>query len=98
MSDSSDNTLTTVEQLYKYLDSLFEQDIDSDTLFASGYLRGLIALTATDFGDEQQSLTTELIQAINHKIAAAKAELSPQDSVIVSNFWLELQEKLAINT
>jgi hypothetical protein len=93
MSDSSENTLTVLAQLYQYLDSLFEQDIDSDTLFASGYLRGLIALTATDFGDEQQPLTTPLIQAVSDKISAAKAELSPQDNVIVSNFWLNLQER-----
>jgi len=95
MSDSPQNMLTTLEQLYQYLDSLFEQDIDSDTLFASGYLRGFIALAATDFGDEQQVLTAELIQEVSDKITAAKAELSPQDSVIVSNFWLSLQERLA---
>jgi len=95
MSDSPQNMLTTLEQLYQYLDSLFEQDIDSDTLFASGYLRGFIALAATDFGDEQQVLTAQLIQEVSDKITAAKAELSPQDSVIVSNFWLSLQERLA---
>ena len=94
MSDSPQNMLTTLAQLYQYLDSLFEQDIDSDTLFASGYLRGFIALAATDFGDEQQLLTAQLIQEVSDKITAAKAELSPQDSVIVSNFWLNLQEKL----
>jgi len=95
MSDNPQNMLTTLEQLYQYLDSLFEQDIDGDTLFASGYLRGFIALAATDFGDEQQVLTAELIQEVSDKITAAKAELSPQDSVIVSNFWLNLQERLA---
>jgi len=95
MSDSSKNTLVTLAQLYQYLDNLFEQDIDSDTLFASGYLRGFIALAATDFGDEQQMLTKQLSQAVTDKIIAAKSELSPQDSVIVSNFWLDLQEKLA---
>ncbi len=94
MLDNS-KTLTILEELYHYLDSLFEQDIDSDTLFASGYLRGFIALAATNFGDEQQTLTVQLIQAVSDKITAAKTELSPQDSVIVSNFWLNLQERIA---
>lgn len=94
MSESFKVSLITLEQLYQYLDSLFEQDVDSDTLFASGYLRGLIASAATDFGNEQQLLSANLIQAVNNKIKATKAELSPQDNAIVSNFWLNLQENL----
>lgn len=96
MSDSLKNTITTLEQLYQYLDSLFEQDVDSDTLFASGYLRGFIALAATDFGDEKQVLSTQLVETVSNKIILAKTELSPQDSVIVGNFWLGLQ-KLLVN-
>lgn len=91
MSDHLKSTLATLEQLYQYLDSLFEQDVDSDTLFASGYLRGLIALSAADFGDEKQALTIQFIQTVSDRITAAKTELSPQDSVIVGNFWLNLQ-------
>ena len=91
MLENQKNSLTSLSQLYQYLDGLFDQNVDGDTLFASGYLRGLIALAATDFGDEQQSLCNELVQLITHKLTGAKAELSPQDSVIVSNFWLHLQ-------
>jgi len=95
MSDSSTGPITTLEQLYQYFDSLFEQDVNSDILFASGYVRGIIALVATNFGDEQQTLTIQLMKAVSDKIIAAKSELSPKDSVFVSNFWLNLQEKLA---
>ena len=40
-------SITSPGKLYAYLDSLFDQDVDSDTLFASGYLRGVISLAAT---------------------------------------------------
>jgi hypothetical protein len=83
--------LYTVADLYLHLDNLFDQDIDADTLFASGYLRGFISLVATGFGDEKQEFTTILIEAITSKLKEAKTELSPQDSVIVNNFWLKLQ-------
>lgn len=95
MSDNSitsQESLNTAADLYHYLDGLFEQDIDSDTLFAGGYLRGIISLVATDFGDENQALTSVLLEAITQKISQAKAELSPQDYAIVTNYWLKLQD------
>lgn len=86
--------LQTVNELYLYLDSLFEQNVGSDTLFASGYLRGFISLAATDFGDEQQLISTALIQVISEKLKQAKTELNPQDNAIVQNFWLDLQQAM----
>ena len=86
--------LRSVNELYLYLDSLFEQDVDSDTLFASGYLRGFISLSATDFGDEQQLISAALIKIISEKLSQAKTELSPQDNAIVQNFWLDLQQAM----
>ncbi len=85
-------SITTVADLYQYLDSLFDQDVDSDTLFASSYLRGFISLSATDFGDEQQAICPALLLAINHQLSQAKTELCPQDNAIVQNFWLSLQQ------
>ena len=87
------NTISTLVELYEFLDSLFDQDCDADTLFASGYLRGFISLVASDFGDENMNITTEFIEAISQGVTQAKSELSPQDSVIVNNFWLQLQHK-----
>jgi len=86
--------LSTLSELYQHLDSLFDQDVDSDILFASGYLRGFISLAATDEGDEQQLISPSLIDSISKKLADAKAELSPQDNVIVQNFWLGLQQAM----
>jgi YfcL protein. len=83
--------MRTVADLYLHLDNLFDQEVDSDTLFASGYLRGFISLSATDFGDEQQLISVPLIACISGKLTQAKAELSPQDHLIVQNFWLALQ-------
>ncbi len=86
--------INTVSDLYQYLDNLFDQDVDSDTLFASGYLRGFISLSATKFGDEQQLIATPLIDVISNKLGQARTELSPQDNVIVQNFWLTLQQAM----
>ena len=86
--------LNTLQDLYQYLDSLFDQNVDSDILFASGYLRGFISLAATDFGDEQQPITVELVDEISRRLADARMELSPQDNVIVQNFWLTLQSAM----
>ncbi|MEI6894736.1 MAG: YfcL family protein [Colwellia sp.] len=98
MSDNltiSLKTLTTVADLYQCLDDLFEQDADSDTLFAGGYLRGISSLVATDFGDENQRLIPTLLESISIKISQAKTELSPQDHAIVTNFWLLVQENIS---
>jgi hypothetical protein len=94
------NKLTNLDELYTYLDNLFDQKVDSDTLFASGYLRGFISLSATSFGDDTQKISAGLIGTITEKLSQAKTELSPQDNVIVQNFWLGLQglmQKDAIN-
>jgi hypothetical protein len=83
--------IQTLSELYQYLDNLFDQDVDSDTLFASGYLRGFISLAATENGDEQQLVSAPLIDNISQRLKNAKSELTPQDSAIVQNFWSALQ-------
>ncbi|KGJ93195.1 YfcL family protein [Colwellia psychrerythraea] len=87
--------LTIVADIYLYFDGLFElDDIDSDTLFASSYLRGLISLVATEFGDESQAISADLIDGVSEKIILAKTELAPQDYAIVNNFWLAIQQNV----
>lgn len=86
--------ISTLSELYQHLDSLFEQEVDSDTLFASGYLRGFISLAAANGGDEQQLISVSLVDSITGKLAQARTELSPQDNVIVQNFWLALQQAM----
>ena len=77
--------------LYQYLDDLVCQDLSADELFASSYLRGFISLSASEFGDDNQTLSTELADIISQKVVAARTELSPTDRVIVNNYWLELK-------
>jgi len=86
--------LQTIANVYQYLDSLFDQDVDSDTLFASGYLRGLFSSAVSDFSDEKQEISTAIVQAVTDKLASAKTELSPQDNAIVQNFWVVLQQEI----
>ena len=86
--------LNSVNDIYQYLDNLFDENVDGDTLFASGYLRGFIALAAIHIGDEQEDISATFIEDISLKLANAKAELSPQDNVIVQNFWYTLQEAM----
>ena len=95
-NDISEKTIVTAADLYQFLDGLFDQDSDSDTLFAGGYLRGISSLVATDFGDENQKLSAPLIENITDKLNQAKSELSPQDFAIVNNFWLTVQSKVAV--
>jgi len=93
MTESHNCKLTKVSDIYQYFDDLFEQDVDADTLFASGYVRGFIALVATDFGSEEQLISDELLKGVSTKLLNAKKELSPQDFAIVNNFWLALQSE-----
>lgn len=96
-STHSSEQLTTIADFYLYLDGLFELDYaDSDTLFSGGYLRGLFSLVATEFGDESQAITSALVAGVNEKLTQAKTELSPQDHAIVTNFWLEIQQRFSI--
>lgn len=86
--------IENLTELYQYFDDLVCHDTDDDTLFASSYLRGFIALVASQFGDESQKLSTELFQAVSTELQQAKAELTPQDSVVVNNYWLKLQNTI----
>ncbi|MFT7009244.1 MAG: hypothetical protein ACJAXJ_003792 [Colwellia sp.] len=86
--------LHTIADVYQHLDSLFDQDIDSDTLFASSYLRGLFSSAVSQFTDDKQEISTAIIEGVSDKLAQAKAELSPQDNAIVQNFWLNLQQAM----
>lgn len=81
-------------ELYQHFDELVDQEADSDTLFASSYIRGFIALVSSQFGDENQLLNSELFRCVTEELSKAKTELTPQDSVIVNNYWLSLQTNL----
>jgi hypothetical protein len=81
----------TLADLYHYFDQLAEQDVDSDTLFTSSYIRGFISLAASEYGDEQQPLSNSLADAVSIQLHQSRSELSPQDRVIVSEYWQKLR-------
>ncbi|MDO6445611.1 YfcL family protein [Colwellia sp. 1_MG-2023] len=85
-----------LEALYQYFDELVAQEADSDTLFASSYIRGFIALVAVQFGDEKQKISAELCDCVSEQLSKAKTELTPQDNAIVNNYWLSLQKTLLV--
>ena len=81
-----------LSSLYQYFDQLAEEDADADVLFASSYIRGFISLSASEFGDEQQSLSPQLAEDVSEKMDKARTELSPQDKQLVQNYWHELSK------
>ncbi len=88
--------MKNLNSIYQYFDSLFEKNVDEDTLFASSYLRGFISLSAAEFGDETQPITLALVARVSEHLSQAKSELSPQDAAIVGNFWLALKEQFIV--
>ena len=73
--------------LYQYFDQLAEHDADADILFASSYIRGFISLAASEFGGEEQPLSSELAQRVTDNLYQARTELTPQDKMIVNDYW-----------
>jgi len=87
--------LTNLASLYQYFDDMVDADADSDTLFASSYIRGFISLAACAYGDEQQILSAQLAKDVSEQLHQARTELSPQDRQLVQNYWQELQGHFA---
>ena len=85
-------TFKTLTDLYQHFDELVAQDADGDILFASSYLRGFIALAASEFGDESQPLSQALAENISDKVHQARAELAPDDRNLVKQYWQSLAE------
>ena len=88
-------TYKNLTALYKSFDQLAEQDADGDILFATSYIRGFISLAACEYGSEDQQLTKALAMDISEKLHAARTELSPQDKVIVNQYWETLQSSFS---
>ncbi|MDO6426622.1 YfcL family protein [Thalassotalea sp. 1_MG-2023] len=85
-----------LSDLYHHFDQLAAQDVSSDELFASSYIRGFIALSAGEFGDENQVISAPLIEHVSESMAAARTELSPGDREVVKRYWQQLIKQLAI--
>ncbi|EJB0230836.1 YfcL family protein [Vibrio vulnificus] len=78
------------EKLLELIDARIET-ASEDELFAGGYLRGHISLSAASCEDDGINDVTELKSRIEQSLENARSELAPPDRIIVSDLWQELQ-------
>lgn len=78
------------EKLLEMIDARIETASD-DELFAGGYLRGHISLSAASCEEEGINDLDLLKARIENSINEARTELSPSDLSIVNDLWQELQ-------
>ncbi|EGQ8515220.1 TPA: YfcL family protein [Vibrio parahaemolyticus] len=81
------------EKLLELIDARIENASD-DELFAGGYLRGHISLSAASCEEDGINDVEELKSRIANSLEEARAELTPADRVIVSDLWQELQSQV----
>ncbi|WP_114786712.1 YfcL family protein [Vibrio tetraodonis] len=77
------------EQLLELIDTRISTASD-DELFAGGYLRGHISLSAAACEEEGINDVEELKLRIQASLDDARSELTPADRTIVNDLWLEL--------
>lgn len=77
------------EKLLELIDARISSASD-DELFAGGYLRGHISLSAAACEEEDIHDIDVLKSRIEASLDAARSELTPADRVIVNELWLAL--------
>ncbi|MFY2508046.1 YfcL family protein [Vibrio pectenicida] len=77
------------EQLLELIDVRISTASD-DELFAGGYLRGHISLSAATCEEEGINDVEELKQRVQASLDEARSELTPADRTIVNDLWVEL--------
>lgn len=77
------------EKLLDSIDARIESASD-DELFAGGYLRGHISLSAATCEDQGTNDIEQLKALIEQSLQEARSELSPADQAIVYALWREL--------
>lgn len=81
------------EKLLALIDTRIESASD-DELFAGGYLRGHISLSAAECEEQGINDIVELNRCINKSLDAARSELTPADRMIVHSLWQDLQQQI----
>ncbi|MCW8328218.1 YfcL family protein [Photobacterium sp. SDRW27] len=79
------------EKLLTLIDQMVETASD-DELFAGGYLRGHISLSAANCEMEGISSLEAMNQAVDASLTQAQSELNPADQLIVKEMWTQLQQ------
>ncbi|GHA39079.1 YfcL family protein [Photobacterium aphoticum] len=79
------------ETLLTLIDQMVETATD-DELFAGGYLRGHISLSAANCEMEGESSIEAMTAKVDASLVEAQSELTPADQVIVKAMWSQLQQ------
>ncbi|MEI8634162.1 YfcL family protein [Vibrio sp. PP-XX7] len=82
------------EKILALIDARIESASD-DELFAGGYLRGHVSLSAAACEEDNIDDIAELKSRIGASIEHARSELAPADLVIVQALWEDLQSQLS---
>ncbi|QXO18115.1 MULTISPECIES: YfcL family protein [Vibrio] len=77
------------EKLLELIDTRIATASD-DELFAGGYLRGHISLSAAACEEEGINDLNEFKSRIENSLEQARSELTPADRIIVADLWQEL--------
>lgn len=78
------------DKLLTLIDQMVETASD-DELFAGGYLRGHISLSAANCELEGESSIDAMDAKVEASMAEAQSELNPADQLIVKAMWQQLQ-------
>ncbi|MDO6707180.1 YfcL family protein [Photobacterium sp. 1_MG-2023] len=84
------------EKLLTLIDQMVETASD-DELFAGGYLRGHISLSAADCERDGVTSVDVMNQAVNDSLKEAQSELNPADQLLVKSLWQQLQQNAAVS-
>ena len=79
------------EKLLNLIDTMVETASD-DELFAGGYLRGHISLSAANCEMNGISSIEAMNIAVETSLAEAQSELTPADQLVVKAMWEQLQQ------
>ncbi|PSU50899.1 hypothetical protein C9J12_02715 [Photobacterium frigidiphilum] len=79
------------EKLSTLIDLMVETASD-DELFAGGYLRGHISLSAADCELNGITSVEAMKEAVDTSLTRAQSELTPVDQLIVKTMWQQLQQ------
>ncbi|WP_298441178.1 YfcL family protein [uncultured Ferrimonas sp.] len=68
---------------------------NDDEVFSSGYLQGHFAVVLSELEQQQQVDFPALQAQMAKSLEQAKSELAPEDMVLVTNAWQQLEQQLA---
>ncbi|MDV5172146.1 YfcL family protein [Photobacterium rosenbergii] len=80
------------EKLLTLIDQMVETASD-DELFAGGYLRGHISLSAANCELEGEISIEAMNAKVETSMSEAQSELNPADQLIVKEMWQQLQQQ-----